>query len=257
MKFFQFISHRGDQTADIENTMSSFKKAVENGFSIIETDIQMSKDGKLFLYHDKGLERFGDDNVKDITKYTLDEILSFRLYDEKIDKYDIIPSLEEYLDWMTSFDSLYTNLEIKINKDDLEYKEDITKQTLVMLDKYPLLKDRVMISSFSKPVMQYLVGKDKYAKAMLYKTHSINKINENWKNDKNYLTHETLKLFYENNCVGISINANDLDVKRVKFLKNKFKQVFVFSILDDAMVKNFLKCGVDSIFIDYSHQNKF
>lgn len=43
-----------------ENTMDSFRSAVELGVDMLETDIHVSKDGKLVLIHDHEVDRTTD-----------------------------------------------------------------------------------------------------------------------------------------------------------------------------------------------------
>jgi len=50
MKPYVF-GHRGASGYEIENTISSFRKAVEMGAGI-ETDVQLTKDGKMICFHD-------------------------------------------------------------------------------------------------------------------------------------------------------------------------------------------------------------
>lgn len=50
------ISHRGESKDAPENTMAAFKTAVERGFGF-ECDVYLSKDKKLFTFHDKTLSR--------------------------------------------------------------------------------------------------------------------------------------------------------------------------------------------------------
>jgi glycerophosphoryl diester phosphodiesterase len=50
------ISHRGESVDAPENTLSAFKTAVERGFGF-ECDIYLSKDKRLFTFHDWTLER--------------------------------------------------------------------------------------------------------------------------------------------------------------------------------------------------------
>lgn len=52
------VGHRGDSEAAPQNTVPAFKAAAESGFNI-ETDIFMTKDGVLFVTHDKFLCRPG------------------------------------------------------------------------------------------------------------------------------------------------------------------------------------------------------
>ncbi len=52
-------AHRGVNTEYPENTMSAFKAAVEQGYSIIECDLKCTFDGELVFLHDPTLNRTG------------------------------------------------------------------------------------------------------------------------------------------------------------------------------------------------------
>jgi glycerophosphoryl diester phosphodiesterase len=59
---FLKIGHRGAKAYEIENTIESFKKAVELGANAIELDVRQSKDRELIVCHDDNLKRvFGID----------------------------------------------------------------------------------------------------------------------------------------------------------------------------------------------------
>ncbi|XP_037531448.1 glycerophosphoinositol inositolphosphodiesterase GDPD2 [Nematolebias whitei] len=49
----KLIGHRGAPMCAPENTMMSFRKSIECGVTVFETDVQVSKDGYAFLMHDK------------------------------------------------------------------------------------------------------------------------------------------------------------------------------------------------------------
>ena len=51
------IAHRGASGSAPENTMAAFRKAVELGAGFIETDLQLSRDGRLVALHDNSLDR--------------------------------------------------------------------------------------------------------------------------------------------------------------------------------------------------------
>lgn len=43
-----------------ENTLSAYQWALNNGASVLETDVRLSRDGTLFMFHDESLERITD-----------------------------------------------------------------------------------------------------------------------------------------------------------------------------------------------------
>lgn len=56
----QIIAHRGASAVRPECTLASLRGAVEAGATAVEVDVRTSRDGKLFLLHDKTLDRTTD-----------------------------------------------------------------------------------------------------------------------------------------------------------------------------------------------------
>ena len=89
---FLKIGHRGARAYEVENTIESFKKAIELGVNAIEFDVRATKDGKLIVFHDDNLKRvFG----KDI------ELNASPLKELKHLTENRIPTLEEALQFIT------------------------------------------------------------------------------------------------------------------------------------------------------------
>ena len=53
----QIVAHRGYSDVYPENTLAAFEGALDIGVDYIETDLQMTKDGKIVLFHDDKLKR--------------------------------------------------------------------------------------------------------------------------------------------------------------------------------------------------------
>jgi len=51
------MAHRGLKTNSPENTISSYKEAIDAGFDALELDILQTKDGELICSHNFDLER--------------------------------------------------------------------------------------------------------------------------------------------------------------------------------------------------------
>ncbi|MBR6477816.1 MAG: glycerophosphodiester phosphodiesterase [Lachnospiraceae bacterium] len=86
-----YIAHRGLHNAKEgipENSLTAFRKAVEAGYGV-EMDLQLTKDGRLVVFHDDNLERMCG-KKKGIKDYTYEELLEFRLSDtdERIPLFD-------------------------------------------------------------------------------------------------------------------------------------------------------------------------
>ena len=54
------VAHRGDSEFYPENTLPAFLSAVELGVDVIETDVHLTKDGRIVIWHDPTLERNTD-----------------------------------------------------------------------------------------------------------------------------------------------------------------------------------------------------
>ena len=63
------VAHRGLSSLYPENTMLAYRKAYEYGADVIETDVQLTKDGEIVIMHDYTVDRTtnGTGNVKDFT----------------------------------------------------------------------------------------------------------------------------------------------------------------------------------------------
>ncbi|MFE2044500.1 glycerophosphodiester phosphodiesterase [Streptomyces sp. NPDC059477] len=54
------FAHRGGSADGLENTVAQFRRAVEAGYRYIETDVHLTRDGKLVAFHDATLDRVTD-----------------------------------------------------------------------------------------------------------------------------------------------------------------------------------------------------
>ena len=107
------IAHRGASAVAPENTMAAFRRAVEMGAECIETDLHLSRDGRLVIVHDTTLNRTtsGDGLVKNYTFNELRELDAGRWFSPEFAG-ERMATIEELLDYAGQADlSLF--LEIK------------------------------------------------------------------------------------------------------------------------------------------------
>ncbi|HUK52942.1 MAG TPA: glycerophosphodiester phosphodiesterase family protein [Candidatus Binatia bacterium] len=93
--------------------MAAFRRAVELGADCIETDLHLSRDGRLVILHDATLNRTtnGEGPVKNLTLAELRELDAGRWFSQQFAG-ERLPTIEELLDFAGQVDlSLY--LEIK------------------------------------------------------------------------------------------------------------------------------------------------
>src|SRR6202011_3996148 len=90
--------HRGNPAEEPENTLASFRSAIELGVDLIECDVHRSEDGGLAVIHDHLLDRTTDGSglVRD---HTLPELQRFDAGSWKDPRFkgEHIPSLDEVL----------------------------------------------------------------------------------------------------------------------------------------------------------------
>lgn len=139
------FAHRGASAVCPENTMAAFRKALELGATGIETDVQMTKDGKLVLIHDESVKRTtnGQGLVKD---YTLEEIqqLDAGFWFHEQFRGEHLPSLEELLQ-LTKERETIVNIELKNGI--IQYPE-LEEKVIAMVRSFGM-EDRIVISSFN------------------------------------------------------------------------------------------------------------
>jgi glycerophosphoryl diester phosphodiesterase len=69
------LSHRGSRFLNPENSRVSFYSALEMGTDVLETDVRLTKDKKLIIFHDKSVERVSN-GMGNVIDKTLDEMKS-------------------------------------------------------------------------------------------------------------------------------------------------------------------------------------
>ena len=73
-----WFGHRGSPNKITENTIPSFKKAIDQGVDGLEFDVRLSKDKHLVIFHDKNLLRMAGDKRK-IKELTTEEMRQIKL----------------------------------------------------------------------------------------------------------------------------------------------------------------------------------
>ncbi|MGX8680441.1 MAG: glycerophosphodiester phosphodiesterase family protein, partial [bacterium] len=104
------LAHRGLSEFYPENTMLAFRKALDEDFDGIETDVQMTKDGVLVLLHDETIDRTSNGKGQ-LKSFTYKELLSYT-FSNGMPYPEPIPRLDELLALMKKTDKIL-NIEIK------------------------------------------------------------------------------------------------------------------------------------------------
>lgn len=70
------VAHRGDSKHYPENTLPAFLSAVKMGIDVVETDVHLSKDNVIVIWHDPTLDRNTNGSGR-IEDHTLEELKNF------------------------------------------------------------------------------------------------------------------------------------------------------------------------------------
>ncbi|OJF76494.1 MAG: hypothetical protein BKP49_06580 [Treponema sp. CETP13] len=158
------FAHRGLSGAYPENTMASFKAAVDTDCYGIELDVQLSKDGEVVIIHDETINRTTNRNgfVRDFTLSELQSFNASKLHTLAAAK-EYIPTFYEYCSFIKKHKQI-TNVELKSG---VFYYEGLEEKTLKIITDFGL-EDRILFSSFNplsliriQQLMPKILGKNK------------------------------------------------------------------------------------------------
>lgn len=134
---FVVYAHRGASEYYPENTVSSFAAGVDMGANGIETDVQISKDGVLVVYHDDFMEeKTGFKGC--VADYTWEELRAARIKNKAYGREDVLMTFEDFLKYF-GWRDLTLAIELKVR--------GIAGKVIEMLKKYNAY-DKSVITSF-------------------------------------------------------------------------------------------------------------
>jgi glycerophosphoryl diester phosphodiesterase len=133
------IAHRGFSSRYPENTILSFRKALDLGVSRLELDLQVTRDGDLVVLHDRTVDRTTD-NSGATTDFTLEEIRALDAGSWLSDEFagNRIPTFLEVL----------TELPSAILVTELKFEGNAAIEDVLKLVRDQGATERVIISSF-------------------------------------------------------------------------------------------------------------
>lgn len=137
-----FIAHRGLSGIELENTNSAFVAAANRSYFGIETDVHITSDGKLLVFHDSTTGRLSDKNLT-IEKTDYKTLKSLNLIPQKnrmVGGDFKISDLKDYLSICAQYDKIAV-LELK---EKMETKH--IKQIYAEVEKYYTPEKLIFIS---------------------------------------------------------------------------------------------------------------
>jgi glycerophosphoryl diester phosphodiesterase len=211
------VGHRGARNYEPENTIRSFKKALELGVDAVELDVRMTKDGEIVVIHDVDVDRTTNGKGL-VNQLTLKEIKQL-----KTEKDGQIPTLEEALDFIDK--------KVKVL---IELKETGLEAKVLKTVQKKGLEKNVVIVSFLEDALRKVKDLDgKVETGLIYVKH------------KSPVKSATdLKASY---LLPLYLFTHTADVQRAH--RNGLK-VIVWTINKPEEVADYVKKGVDGITSD-------
>jgi glycerophosphoryl diester phosphodiesterase len=149
------IGHRGARAYEPENTLRSYKKALEIGVDAVELDVRKTKDNQLVVIHDGDVKKTTNGKGL-VSELTLKQIKEF-----STEKGEKIPTLKEALDFLDK--------KVKIL---IELKEEGVEEKVLSLVREVGLQKNVIIVSFIEDALRKVRELDKEVETgLIYAKH--------------------------------------------------------------------------------------
>ncbi len=225
-KFINY-AHRGASQYRPENTKISFDYGILLKANGIETDVQMTKDGHLVLFHDDVIDKKSNSTGK-IIDYTLQELKSFdfgQWFDEKYSNTPIM-TFEDFAD---NYFHLDLDFAIELKAKNCEEK------TLEIIKKHNAL-DKIIITSFEYDFLENVYKLDK-------------NIRLGWLVSD--VTQEKIDRLKKITAYQICPEALKTSVDDVNNAKNNHLSVRTWGIYNEEIMKHALSLGVDGMTVNF------
>lgn len=227
------IGHRGFASQAPENTMVSFKKALDLGVGGLEFDVQMTRDGHLVVCHDEQVDRTtnGKGLIKDYTLAELKKLDAGGWFGPEFAG-ETIPTLEELFDLLAGKPGLLINAELKTG---IVIYPEIEERFIEMVRRYRLT-GQILISSFNHYSLYKVKGLAPEMKTgILY----MDGLFEPWEYARRVKAEALHPLFY--NIQPVIVEG----AKRHGLMLNPF------TVDDPGYMRLCIEAGVDGIITNY------
>ena len=207
------IGHRGHSDKCGDNNMMSFIKAQEDGFEMIELDIQLCKTGEIVVYHD--------------TWFQNNYIINLPYY--KLQEHEMV-LLETVFETFVS-----TNMLLFL---DIKGTEQVSEPLVNLINKWFSRNEqqRIYISGFNRNFVPFL-DKPEYRFQLGFTT-------------ENMFTIEQLELLTKN-MEFVCFHWTALDEKVIDFLHKKGMLIFSYTCKSDFILNHMLHYDIDGIVTNY------
>ena len=213
----EVTGHRGARALFPENTLTGFRRALELGCHAVELDVQLTRDGKLAVIHDKLIDRTTN-GTGPVSSYTMEELKRF-----DAGQGESIPCMAEVIDLLKDSD-------IRIQ---IELKGERTEEAAPHLVKKMGMGQRVSFASFFHQRVQ--TAKKELPVATTGLLITCNPINP-------------LGLLESAGADNLHANQERIDVRLVKAVHQAGRRIIAWgNIVDIPVIDRLIDLGVDVI----------
>lgn len=256
----QVIAHRGARSLAPENTLSAVNLAYKTGADLWETDVSLTKDGRLVLFHDETLLRCTNAAIRfplktsyNVRDFDLKEILaldagSFFIETDPFSQISLnaipqtvlseyqhcaIPTLEQGLEF-TMRHQWKVNLELKyFPRAGTDFF--VPDQTLELIERVGIPFSKVVISSFNHRWLERIIERESKIEVQAL-------VGEN---DTDPLD------FGDFQFLTYNVNVKLVDDALIEKLKAMGKKINLFTVNDKFEFAHYESLGVDGMFTDF------
>jgi len=232
MKSTLIVAHRGLSSLYPENTLISFKKAVELGVDMIELDVHWTKDRELVVIHDSSINRTTDGKGK-VNQLTLKELREYsagRWFSEEFEE-EKIPTLQEVFELVDK----KTKLQIEIKQPGIE------KSLIDLIEEHKILNN-VLCGSFNlKSIIEVRKLNPLIPTLFITSSFDLEKM-------KKVLLTEGINM--------VAIDFNGLSLSLLRACHSYGFVVDAWTVNEEKKMKEFLEMGVDLITTNYAQRLK-
>ena len=259
------IAHRGARSLAPENTMAAARKAFELGADLWETDVAVTADGALILFHDDSLTRTTDVAVRfpdrapwTFTNFTLAEIRSLDAgswfvetdpfgqiasgavtpAEQATYRGEQVPTLREALTF-TRDAGWCVNLELKRLPPPLE-RFPVVERVLDLVDELEMPPQQVILSAFNHNWLRQAQA--------LWPDIAVQALIGYWEDEP--LDWGDLEFDTYN------ARSTLIDEVQIRALANKGIAVNLFTVNEESDMRRFVAAGVAGLFTDFPHRLK-
>ena len=229
------IAHRGASAYCPENTRSAFVKAAELGASMVEFDVQLTRDGVPVVFHDDTLNRTSNGKGR-LDEHSYDSLkeLDFGHWFSNKFKGETLLSLRECLQLVQNL-GLKANIEIKSPTPELRLKT--ATAVLICINEYwDMERSEPLISSFDKHLLFQIreLSPDILLGYLCYQW------DESW-----------YQFTQKCNCYSIHLYWRLLNTKRIDQIKKTDLKLLSYVFNRSRRATKWISKGVDAVFSDY------